>query len=121
MQAMLLERAGTPLRLTELPTPEPGPDELRLDVAACAVCRTDLHVVDGELTQPKLPLVMHAINVVCSLGSSFSAAPEMVPNAFQDRSVQPLRHPSGPWLSLPSPPSPGANRTQAGPLVKPSS
>lgn len=58
MQAMLLERAGTPLRLTELPTPEPGPDELRLDVAACAVCRTDLHVVDGELTQPKLPLVI---------------------------------------------------------------
>ena len=52
---MLLERAGTPLRLTELPTPEPGPDELRLDVAACAVCRTDLHVVDAELTQPKLP------------------------------------------------------------------
>jgi len=55
---MLLERAGTPLRLTELPTPEPGPDELRLDVAACAVCRTDLHVVDGEVIQPKLPLVI---------------------------------------------------------------
>jgi len=58
MQAMLLERAGTPLRLTDLPTPEPGPGEVRLDVAACAVCRTDLHVIDGELTEPKLPLVV---------------------------------------------------------------
>ncbi|TME48251.1 MAG: zinc-dependent alcohol dehydrogenase family protein [Chloroflexi bacterium] len=58
MQAMLLERATTPLRLTELPTPEPGPGEVRLDVAACAVCRTDLHVVDGELTEPKLPLIV---------------------------------------------------------------
>ena len=55
---MLLERATTPLRLTELPTPEPGPGEVRLDVAACAVCRTDLHVVDGELTEPKLPLIV---------------------------------------------------------------
>ena len=58
MQAMVLERAQTPLRLTELPTPEPGPGEVRLDVAACAVCRTDLHVVDGELTEPKLPLIV---------------------------------------------------------------
>jgi len=55
---MLLERATTPLRLTELPTPEPGPGEVRLDVAACAVCRTDLHLVDGELTEPKLPLIV---------------------------------------------------------------
>lgn len=58
MQAMVLERAGTPLRLTELPRPKPGPGEVRLTVAACAVCRTDLHIVDGELTEPKLPLVI---------------------------------------------------------------
>ena len=58
MQAMVLERPRTPLRLHELPAPEPGPGEVRLDIAACAVCRTDLHVVDGELTDPKLPLVI---------------------------------------------------------------
>ena len=54
---MVLERARTPLRLVELPTPVPGPREVRLRVKACAVCRTDLHVVDGELAGPKLPLV----------------------------------------------------------------
>ena len=57
MRAMVLETAGSPLRLTELPVPEPGPGEVLLRVRACAVCRTDLHVVDGELPDPKLPLV----------------------------------------------------------------
>ena len=57
MQAMVLEAAGSPLRLTELPIPEPSPRQLRLRVLACGVCRTDLHIVDGELTEPKLPLV----------------------------------------------------------------
>ena len=54
---MVLEAAGSPLRLAELPDPEPGPGEVLLEVAACAVCRTDLHILDGELDQPKLPLV----------------------------------------------------------------
>ena len=54
---MVLEAAGSPLRLTELPIPEPSPRQLRLRVLACGVCRTDLHIVDGELTEPKLPLV----------------------------------------------------------------
>ena len=54
---MILETAGRPLRPVELPDPEPGPGELLLEVAACAVCRTDLHIIDGELTEPKLPLV----------------------------------------------------------------
>ena len=58
MKAMVLDSPRTPLRLAELPAPEPGPGEVRLDVAACAVCRTDLHVVDGELANPKLPLVV---------------------------------------------------------------
>src|SRR5919198_1797272 len=58
MRAMLLEAAGKPLRAAEIPEPEPGPVELLLRVRACAVCRTDLHIVDGELTQPKLPLVL---------------------------------------------------------------
>jgi propanol-preferring alcohol dehydrogenase len=57
MRAMVLERAGTPLVPRELPVPAPGAGEVAVDVAACGVCRTDLHVVDGELTGPKLPLV----------------------------------------------------------------
>src|SRR5438270_5491925 len=54
---MVLEAPGKSLRPVELPDPEPGPGELLLRVLACGVCRTDLHIVDGELTQPKLPLV----------------------------------------------------------------
>jgi len=57
MKAMLLERAGAPLVLTELPDPRPGAHEVLIRVRACGVCRTDLHIVDGELTRPKLPLV----------------------------------------------------------------
>jgi alcohol dehydrogenase, propanol-preferring len=57
VRAMLLDAPGRPLRLGDLPRPEPGPGRLVLEVAACAVCRTDLHVVDGELPDPKLPLV----------------------------------------------------------------
>jgi propanol-preferring alcohol dehydrogenase len=54
---MVLDRPGAPLEPAELPDPEPGPGQVLVDVDACAVCRTDLHVVDGELTEPKLPLV----------------------------------------------------------------
>lgn len=54
---MVLKRVGEPLCETELPDPTPGEGQLLLRVGACAVCRTDLHVVDGELTEPKLPLV----------------------------------------------------------------
>ena len=54
---MVLEAPGSPLQLAELPDPEPGPGEVLLEVAACAVCRTDLHILDGELDRPKLPLV----------------------------------------------------------------
>lgn len=55
---MILEKAGEPLRLVELPTPIPNAEQVLLRVHACGVCRTDLHIVDGELTQPKLPLVI---------------------------------------------------------------
>ena len=58
MQEMLLDRVGAKLKLAELPIPEPTPRQLRLRVLTCGVCRTDLHIVDGELTQPKLPLVL---------------------------------------------------------------
>jgi propanol-preferring alcohol dehydrogenase len=54
---MVLEATGTPLRPTELPEPRPGAGQLLVAVRACGVCRTDLHVVDGELPRPKLPLV----------------------------------------------------------------
>src|SRR5712692_3648753 len=56
-RAMVLEAARTPLRLNELEAPVPGPDQVLLRVRACGVCRTDLHVMDGELAEPKLPLV----------------------------------------------------------------
>jgi propanol-preferring alcohol dehydrogenase len=58
MRAMILDAPGTPLRAAEIAEPQPGDGELLLRVRACAVCRTDLHIVDGELTQPKLPLVL---------------------------------------------------------------
>ncbi len=57
MKAMLLDSARRPLRAADLPQPKPGAGQLLLRVKACGVCRTDLHVVDGELPQPKLPLV----------------------------------------------------------------
>ncbi len=58
MRAMVLERQRQALRLAELPDPEPGPGQVLISVAACGVCRTDLHIVDGELSEPKLPLVL---------------------------------------------------------------
>src|SRR5438093_3701016 len=54
---MRLMRPGEPLVFTDMPDPEPGPGQVRVLVSACGVCRTDLHVVDGELPEPKLPLV----------------------------------------------------------------
>ena len=54
---MVLDTPGTPLRLAELPRPTPAAGQVLLRVRACAICRTDLHVVDGELPYPKLPLV----------------------------------------------------------------
>ena len=57
MKAMVLAAPGEPLREAELRPPEPGPGQVVVSVAACGVCRTDLHVVDGELPDPKLPLV----------------------------------------------------------------
>jgi alcohol dehydrogenase, propanol-preferring len=54
---MVLDAPGRPLRAADLDPPEPGPGELLLEVFACGVCRTDLHILDGELPEPKLPLV----------------------------------------------------------------
>ncbi len=57
MHAMMLDAPGRPLEYRRCPRPEPGPGQVLVEVSACAVCRTDLHVVDGDLTEPKLPIV----------------------------------------------------------------
>jgi propanol-preferring alcohol dehydrogenase len=57
MQAMVLKKLKSPLEWTDLPDREPGPGEIRVKVAACGVCRTDLHVVDGELPNPQTPII----------------------------------------------------------------
>jgi propanol-preferring alcohol dehydrogenase len=70
MQAMLFDRRGQPLRLAELPVPTPGLNQILIKVAACGVCRTDLHIVDGELDHPKLPLILghEIVGHVAALG-----------------------------------------------------
>jgi propanol-preferring alcohol dehydrogenase len=71
MRAMVLSRPGEPLVLEELPLPRPGEGQLRVRVEACGVCRTDLHIVDGELREPKLPLVLghQIVGVVDEVGA----------------------------------------------------
>lgn len=68
---MLLDRPGQPLRLADVATPKPDAGQLLIRVHACAVCRTDLHVVDGELTRPKLPLIPghEIVGTVTELGN----------------------------------------------------
>jgi propanol-preferring alcohol dehydrogenase len=72
---MVLEAAGRPVRLAEVAEPEPTHDQILLRVGACGVCRTDLHIVDGELTQPKLPLVLghQIVGEVVEGGARFAA------------------------------------------------
>jgi len=71
MRAMVLEEVGKPLRSMQVPVPEPRPEQVLLRVHACGVCRTDLHIVDGELPRPKLPLVLghEIVGSVARLGS----------------------------------------------------
>lgn len=71
MRAMVFRGTGRALALEERPIPEPGPGEVLVRVAACGVCRTDLHVVDGELARPRLPLVPghEAVGRVAALGT----------------------------------------------------
>ncbi|MGB5296202.1 MAG: zinc-dependent alcohol dehydrogenase family protein [Thermoanaerobaculia bacterium] len=70
MRAMVFERVGDPLRLVELQMPHCSPGQVLVRVAACGVCRTDLHVVDGDLDEPKLPLVLghEIVGTVARLG-----------------------------------------------------
>jgi propanol-preferring alcohol dehydrogenase len=72
MRAMVLEKPGQPLKWLEVPAPQPGPEQVLLRVRTCGVCRTDLHVVDGELPHPKLPLILghEIVGTVVATGSA---------------------------------------------------
>jgi len=76
MRAMLLDAPGRPLRAAEVERPTAGPGQLLLAVRACGVCRTDLHVADGELPHPKLPLVLghEIVGTVAAVGEGAAAA-----------------------------------------------
>lgn len=70
MRAMVLETIGQPLQLREVPRPTPNPYEILIHVETCGVCRTDLHIVDGELPHPHLPLILghQVVGVVREIG-----------------------------------------------------
>jgi propanol-preferring alcohol dehydrogenase len=74
MFAMVLRKTGGPLEPADLPVPEPGEEEIRLEVEACGVCRTDLHILEGELGEAKFPLVMghQIVGTVERLGAAVS-------------------------------------------------
>jgi propanol-preferring alcohol dehydrogenase len=71
MRAMVLEKPGQPLKWLAVPVPQPGPEQVLMRVHTCGVCRTDLHVLDGELAHPKLPLIMghEIVGTVVETGS----------------------------------------------------
>ncbi len=72
MRAMIFHQQGEPLRYEDAPKPAPGPDQVLLRVQVCGVCRTDLHIIDGELTEPKLPLIPghQIVGVVSAMGEN---------------------------------------------------
>ena len=74
MQAMVLRKLKTPLEWTELPDRQPGPNQIRVKVLTCGVCRTDLHVVDGELPNPLLPIIPghEIVGRIDAIGSGFN-------------------------------------------------
>ncbi|MFH0351512.1 MAG: zinc-dependent alcohol dehydrogenase family protein [Chromatiales bacterium] len=71
MRAMVLEAARQPLRSLLMPVPEPGPEQVLIRVRACGVCRTDLHVLDGDLSEPKLPVILghEIVGVIVGTGA----------------------------------------------------
>ncbi len=72
MRAMILSAQGEPLRDMQLPDPRPSPGQVLIRVQACAVCRTDLHVFDGDLPEPKLPLILGHEIVGTELGNCYN-------------------------------------------------
>jgi len=87
MRAMVLTGPGEPLRLQQLPVPDPAAGQVLLRVTACGICRTDLHVVDGELTEPALPLVPghQIVGIIEGLGAGVTG-------------LQPGQRVGVPWL-----------------------
>jgi propanol-preferring alcohol dehydrogenase len=72
MRAMVLKAARQPLTMVELPVPEPAPDQVLLHIHTCGVCHTDLHIIEGELTKPKLPLVLghQIVGIIVKIGEN---------------------------------------------------
>ncbi len=103
MKAMLLRRIApvetAPLEPVELPTPEPGPGEVRVRVHCCAICRTDLHVIEGDLPRQKLPIIPghQIVGILDKLGEPFAVSqPEEQQLKLGDRvGVAWLRHTCG--------------------------
>ena len=75
MRAMVLEEPGRPLQFRQVPVPQPGADDVLIKVHTCGVCRTDLHILDGELANPKLPLIPghEIVGTVAAVGSAVKA------------------------------------------------
>lgn len=96
MRAMVMEQSGTPLVLREMPVPEPAAGEVLARVSACGICRTDLHIVDGELTEPRLPLIPgHQVVgrvVACGAGPAMPAAGTRVGIPWLGGTCQSCRH-----------------------------
>jgi alcohol dehydrogenase, propanol-preferring len=88
MRAMVLEQAGRPLRLLDVASPERGPGQVRIRVRACGVCRTDLHIVDGELPDPRLPLI-----------PGHQVVGEVVECGTEVESLEPGQRVGVPWLA----------------------
>jgi propanol-preferring alcohol dehydrogenase len=78
MQAMVLREPHRPLILEKLPLPKPSPVQVLIQVMACGVCRTDLHITDGELLNPKLPLIPghEIVGVVVKKGQQVTSLEE---------------------------------------------
>ncbi|MBF2014662.1 MAG: alcohol dehydrogenase catalytic domain-containing protein [Rivularia sp. T60_A2020_040] len=74
MRAMILRQPGFGLSMSDVPMPKPNPEQVLIRISACGVCRTDLHIVDGELTNPKLPLILghQIVGIVEQLGEKVS-------------------------------------------------
>jgi alcohol dehydrogenase, propanol-preferring len=85
MRAMLLEKPKQPLQLRDVPKPKPGRGQLLVRVSTCAVCRTDLHVVDGELLDPKLPLILghQIVGLVEEIGGDAGSGFEIRDSKFR--------------------------------------
>jgi len=101
VRAMLFEQAGRPLRAVDVEPPVPGPGQVRIKVQACGICRTDLHVVDGELPRPKVPLIPgHQIVGVVDAVNDDGAAGGAGPAPTEEGAGGPTGDTGGEGLSL---------------------